>query len=158
MPKTKRKKSSRHPRVREIGIQFIKLQIAGNIPFWGTYLLFAFFEQVMRIDVVFALLVATILANILFFYVDKRWVFANVRGKRKTTTEIMRFIIFMSFSAAFSFVITWQLHQQLGVTPYIGQFITAAVSTLLTFTGLRFWVFAPPRHHGLLSPRTPTKI
>lgn len=161
MPKKRKKKSDilkRRQNFADLGVQFIKLQIAGNIPFWGTYLLFALFESVLNYDIVLSLLIATVIANAAFFYVDDRWVFANTRGKRKTTSEIMKFIIFMSFSAAFSFFITWQLHLQLDITPYIGQFITAAVSTLLTFTGLRFWVFAPPRHHGLVPPKTPTKI
>lgn len=156
--KAKRRPSKKQGAYRSLGVQFIKLQIAGNIPFWGTYLLFALFDKVFLVDVVLALFTATVIANSVFFYVDDRWVFADTRGKRKTTTEIVKFIVFMSFSAVFSFFITWQLHEQFGLTPYIGQFITAAFATFLTFAGLRFWVFAPPRHHGLIPPRTPTKI
>lgn len=120
--------------------------------------MFALLDKVFMFDIALALFVATVIANALFFYIDDRWVFANNRGKRKTTTEIVKFIVFMTFSATFTFFITWQLHNQFGITPYIGQFISAAISTLLTFTGLKFWVFAPPRHHGLLPPRTPTKV
>jgi putative flippase GtrA len=64
----------------------------------------------------------------------------------------------MSLSALLVFNITWQLYTLLGISTYIGQFISAALSTLWTFIGLRFWVFAPPRHHGLVPPRTPTTI
>lgn len=138
--------------------EFIKLQLAGNIPFWGTYLLFTLLDKVFYVDHFQALLVATIAANALFFFVDERWVFNNNRKKRKTTTEIWRFVVFMSISALITFNITWQLDQVLHISPYIGQFISAALSTLWTFTGLRFWVFAPPRHHGLIAPKTPTKV
>lgn len=163
MPKTNKKPTKKRPQKKKsalssLGAQFIKLQIAGNIPFWGTYLLFALLDRVFLIDITVALFIATLLANSLFFYVDDKWVFADTRGKRKTATEIVKFAVFMTFSAMFTFFITWQLHEQLAISPYIGQFISAAVSTLLTFTGLRFWVFAPPRHHGLVPPRTPTKI
>lgn len=165
MPKTKKasRKSTRRPHkkrgaIASLGMQFVKLQIAGNIPFWGTYLLFALLDKVFLVDIIVALFVASLLANSLFFYVDDKWVFADTRGKRKTTTEIIKFAVFMTFSAVFTFFITWQLHEQLAITPYVGQFISAGISTILTFIGLRFWVFAPPRHHGLLPPRTPTKI
>ncbi len=156
--KTKNKRRQQKKKIPEILVEFLKLQLAGNIPFWGTYLLFAVFDQALGIGDFTALLAATIIANILFFIIDDRWVFKNTRSHRKTTTEVWRFIAFMSFSSLLTFTITWQLLEVFGITPYIGQFISAAFSTLLTFTGLRFWVFAPPRHHGLVPPKTPTKI
>lgn len=161
MPKTKTtKKRSRKQRRKfyTLGIEFIKLQLAGNIPFWGTYLLFFVFDKGFAADTFSSLLAATVIANALFFIVDDKWVFNNSRGKRKTTNEILKFVVFMSFSSLLTFNITWQLDTLFGITPYIGQFISAALSTLWTFIGLRFWVFAPPRHHGLIAPKTPTKI
>lgn len=156
--KHKKKRGLRGKKAPAIIVEFLKLQLAGNIPFWGTYLLFALFDQGLGFDYFMSLLIATVLANILFFVIDDRWVFKNKRNHRKTTTEVWRFVAFMTFSSLLTFTMTWQLHQLLGITPYIGQFISAAFSTLLTFTGLRFWVFAPPRHHGLVPPKSPTRI
>lgn len=141
----KRRPSKKQGTFRSLGVQFIKLQIAGNIPFWGTYLLFALFDKVFYVDVVLALFVATILANGVFFIVGDRWVFATTRSKRKTASELLKFVVFTSFTAVLSFFITWQMHEILAVTPYIGQFITAAFMMFVTFVGLRFWVFAAPR-------------
>ena len=139
------KRRSRKKKAPQILLEFLKLQLAGNVPFWGTYLLFALFDQGLRFDDFTALMSATILANIAFFVINDRWVFKNKRKRRKTTTGVWRFITFMSLSSLLTFTITWQLQQRFGITPYIGQFISAAFSTLLTFIGLRFWVFAPPR-------------
>ncbi len=93
MPKTKTvtRKTNRTRRKKRgafasLGMQFVKLQIAGNIPFWGTYLLFALLDKVFMVDIIVALFVASLLANSLFFYVDDKWVFADTRGTRKTTT------------------------------------------------------------------------
>ncbi|MDB5176858.1 MAG: hypothetical protein JWN75_526 [Candidatus Saccharibacteria bacterium] len=125
--------------------EFLKLQLAGNIPFWGTYIINFGLDKGLHVDKFQALLVATVLANALFFIVDDLWVFSNTRGKRKTTDEIWRFVVFMSISALLTFNITWVLYSQFGVSTYIGQFISAAISIIWTFVGLRFWVFAPSR-------------
>ena len=154
MPKKKQKKRNAFL---TLGWEFIKLQIAGNIPFWGTYIINAGLDKGLGVDKFQALLVATILANALFFIVDDRWVFTSTRGKRKTTTEIGKFIIFMSLSALLTFNITWQLYSLFGISTYIGQFISAALSITWTFVGLRFWVFAPGKQTVHKTKRQPRK-
>lgn len=140
MPKTKKKKTTF---ALSLGWEFIKLQIAGNIPFWGTYLMNAMLDKGLGVDKFQALLVSTVLANALFFIVDDRWVFGNNRGNRKASAGIWKFVVFMSLSALLTFNITWQLYTTFGISTYIGQFISAALSIIWTFVGLRFWVFAP---------------
>ncbi len=125
--------------------EFIKLQLAGNIPFWGTYIINFGLDKGLQVNPFQSLLVATVLANALFFVVDDRWVFKRSRNKRKTGDEIWRFVIFMSLSALLTFNITWLLYSQFGISTYIGQFISAALSIMWTFIGLRFWVFAPSK-------------
>ncbi len=151
MPKTKTKKR----KAVSLGWEFIKLQIAGNIPFWGTYIINAILDKGFNVDKYQALLVATVLASAVFFVVDDRWVFKNSRGKRKESAEIFKFVIFMSLSALVTFNITWQLYSLLHITTYVGQFISAGLSILWTFIGLKFWVFAPVRKQ-VRKPRTRT--
>lgn len=129
--------------------EYAKLQLASNIPFWGTYFGFALLEGIFHMPSFWALAIPTVLSNIVFFIIDDKWVFANSRGKRKSPFEIVKFVIFMSFSAMVVFAITYSLEQFLNITPYLGQFISGFAASLWTFLGLRFWVFAPPRHHGL---------
>jgi putative flippase GtrA len=143
MPKNKTKSLTKKQKAYQLLWEFVKLQLAGNIPFWGTYIINLVLDKGFSIDKFQALLVATVLANAVFFIVDDRWVFSQTRPKRKTTDEIVRFVIFMSLSALLVFNITWQLYTLLGISTYIGQFISAALSILWTFIGLRFWVFAP---------------
>ncbi len=126
-------------------LEFIKLQIAGNIPFWGTYFLFALLDKVFYAQTMPALFVSTIAAYTLFFIVSDWWVFSKSRGQRKKTTNIWRFIVFMSITALLTFNITIQLDEILGISPYIGQFISAGISISWTFVGLKFWVFAPTK-------------
>lgn len=151
MPKTRKTKKRGHARrnkLFELGFEFIKLQLAGNIPFWGTYLINLLLDKGLNVPAFQALLVATVLANALFFIVDDRWVFNASRNKRNASTGAWRFVVFMSLSALLTFNITWQLHQLFGISVYIGQFISAALSILWTFVGLKFWVFAPSRRRS----------
>lgn len=156
MPKaknTKRQATARRKRLYQLGIEFIKLQLAGNIPFWGTYIINLGLDKGLGIDKFQSLLVATVLANAVFFVVDDRWVFSSSRKKRRASTNAGRFVIFMSLSALLTFNITWQLNQLFGISVYIGQFISAALSILWTFVGLRFWVFAPTKRKATARAR-----
>lgn len=156
MPKKKTKKSSFVASLRkkpfyQLGTEFIKLQIAGNIPFWGTYFINFILDKGLGVPTFQSLLVATVLANAVYFVVDDRWVFSSSRKKRRASTNAWRFVVFMSLSALLTFNITWQLHELLGISVYIGQFISAALSILWTFIGLKFWVFAPTRRKSARS-------
>ena len=151
MPKAKtsrRRVSANHKRRNQIVLEFIKLQIAGFIPFGGTYVISFILDKLLSVDEFQSLLIATVLANMLFFVVNDRWVFNQTRKKRQTGANAWRFVIFMSFSALLTFNITWQLRQQFHLSLYIGQFISAGLSIIWTFPGLHFWVFAPTKHRS----------
>lgn len=150
--KTKKKKN-----IIRLVTEFAKLQLAGNIPFWGTYFGFAFLDQTFNMPSFWALAIPTVLSNILFFIVDDKWVFADDKKSRDSSDGVIKFITFTITSAVLLFTITYTLEQQFGITPYIGQFISGLFSTAWTFVGLKFWVFAPVRHHGLHIARSKAK-
>ena len=138
----------------ELVTEFAKLQLAGYIPFWGKYLGFAFLDNFTPLDQFYSLLIPTILANILFFIVDDRWVFVHKGRARETVAEAIRFFIFIIFSELIVFSMTMSMSTYLNLTPYIGQFVSGFFMAIWTFVGLRFWVFgskAPTKK------RTPTR-
>ena len=77
-----KKQTKKRKAIFQLGYEFIKLQLAGNIPFWGTYIINFGLDKGLQVDKFQALLVATVLANALFFIVDDKWVFKKARGKR----------------------------------------------------------------------------
>lgn len=123
--------------------EFIKLQLAGNIPFWGTYSINFILDKGLGVSPFQSLLVATVLSYAVFFFVSDRWVFNHNRDSRHSTTNAWRFVIFMSITALITFNITWYLQEAFGISVYIGQFISAGLSITWTFVGMKFWVFAP---------------
>lgn len=126
-------------------IQFIKLQLAGNILFWGTYIGFFLLHELADMPEVSALALASIVAHAAFFVVDKKWVFHEGEGRRKTNTEITRFIVFMGINYFINLGIITGLSYYFDITPYIGQFISALFFTFWTFIGLKYWVFKKPK-------------
>lgn len=126
-------------------IQFIKLQLAGNVLFWGTYIGYFVFDELLRWPELTALAVASIIAHVLFFIVDSEWVFDEKGERRKTPGELTRFAVFMGINYFINLGIITGLSHYLGLTPYIGQFVAALFFTLWTFIGLKYWVFRKPK-------------
>jgi putative flippase GtrA len=131
-------------------VQFVKLQLAGNVLFWGTYIGFFVLHELVNLPQFTALASASIIAHALFFLINSEWVF-DARGENhKTSGEIVRFILFMGLNFFINLGIITALSTYLDVTPYIGQFVAAAFFTFWTFIGLKYWVFQEAHHHASL--------
>lgn len=130
-------------------IEFIKLQLAGNILFWGTYIGYFLLYEVANWDSLQSLVVASLVAHGLFFIANKEWVFEDETGQRKTGSEAIRFTLFMGLNFFINLAIITGLQQYYDITPYIGQFIAAFFFTIWSFIGLKFWVFRDVKHPAL---------
>lgn len=133
-------------------IEFIKLQLTGNVLFWGTYIGYFLLHELAHWPDLPSLAFASLFAHGLFFLVNKQWVFDDKTGKRKTSQEIIRFILFMGLNYFINIGIITGLQHYFGVTPYIGQFVAGFFFTAWNFIGLRFWVFQE-MHHPALSTK-----
>ena len=133
----------------ETAIEFVKLQLAGNILFWGTYIGYFLLEDVAQWGYMEALVTASLAAHFLFFIANKEWVFEDETGKRKTSVEVLRFIIFMGLNFFINLGIVVGLQQYFDITPYIGQFISGFFFTIWSFVGLKYWVFRDVKHPAL---------
>lgn len=131
-------------------VEFLKLQLAGNILFWGTYLGFFLLYEFGNWTEVLALAVASVIAHILFFIANSEWVFDEKGERRKTPGELTRFVVFMGLNFFINLGIIYGLSHFFGITPYIGQFIAALFFTIWTFIGLKYWVFREAQHHASL--------
>lgn len=148
-------------------IQFIKLQLAGNILFWGTLIGSFILHEVLGKSEFVSLVVASIIAHAMFFVADKEWVFNDTGKNRKSSSEVARFILFMGLNFFINLAIVTSVHgylttndiyigflrdlyQQVDVNLYIAQFVSAAFFTFWTFIGLKYWVFREAQHHASL--------
>ena len=143
-------------------IQFIKLQLAGNILFWGTLIGSFVLHGILKWTEFAALVIASVVSHILFFIADKEWVFNEGKDGRKSSEEISRFVIFMGLNFFINLGIVTSvdtfldtnpaslgfidhLNQGTDVNLYIAQFVSALFFTFWTFIGLKYWVFRKSR-------------
>lgn len=142
-------------------VQFIKLQIAGNILFWGTLIGSFVLHEVLHWNEISALVTASLVSHFLFFLADRSWVFDEKGTQRKTGIELVRFAIFMTINFFINLLIitgvdayldshpiNLALYREVGaevdINLYLAQFAAAAFFTLWTFVGLKYWVFRRP--------------
>lgn len=130
-------------------IEFVKLQLAGNILFWGTYIGYFLLFEIAEWGYMEALVTASLVSHFLFFIANKEWVFEDDTGKRKTSVEAIRFALFMGLNFFINIGIITGLQQYFDISPYIGQFISAFFFTIWSFVGLKYWVFRDVKHSGL---------
>lgn len=141
-------------------VEFVKLQLAGNILFWGTLLGSALLFEVLHLNRTASIVIASAVSHVLFFIVDRNWVFSDKTGRRKDSGEIVRFIMFMGVNFFINIAIVELAQRYLGVNLYMAQFISACFFTFWTWLGLKFWVFRHARHarhHALMMERKDEK-
>lgn len=127
----------------QLGWEFIKLQIAGNILFFGTFFGFYIGDKVLHTPQLPTLIVSSILANILFFIVDRDWVFTS-DGIQRSGRSMHRFIIFMTLNFFLNIGLIELFGWLLRTTPELN-------STMILFT---IWGFATSWLEPLLGDLT----
>lgn len=139
-------------------VEFIKLQLAGNILFWGTLGGTFVLKELMHWSELAALATAALVAHVFFFLADKNWVFDEKNKRRKTSTEITRFVIFMGMNYCINIALTQLWWVLFGVSVYVAQFLNSIFFTFWTYAGLKLWVFHPDHtRHPALTYHSPRK-
>ena len=122
--------------------EFIRYAVAGNVFFWVTYIGYLVLRHLFDWPEAASLATASIIAHIIYFALDKEWVFSKDKKRRKTGVEFTRFGAFMAFNYFLNLGIVLGLSQN-GIIPEIGQFISAWFFTLWNWIGFKYWVFKP---------------
>lgn len=149
--------ATRHPILGSL-LQFLKLQLAGNILFIGTLLGVAVADTLLAADPFHGLIVGSALAHVLFFYVNKTWIFEEDPTVRDDG-EVLRFVLFMSFNfflnlflvELVSGLVLVHLPDLEAFAYYIGVVSAALFFAVWSFVGLKFWVFRPTKRHAAAS-------
>lgn len=152
------KKVSRRTGLVKAALQFIKLQLAGNILFIGTLVGVASADKVLRTDPFIGLVVGSALAHVLFFHVNKTWIFGDTANSRDNG-EVVRFVLFMTFNFFLNLFLVEITTTLVGkhapelsaFSYYIGVVGAAVFFAVWSFLGLKFWVFRQSKRHAAVS-------
>lgn len=125
---------------RKLVIQFIQYCVSGGAYFWSGYLAFALADKGLHWSLWWAKLGANIIGWVVNYSLQRYWVFNNKGLKGHQTQVTGRYAVITLVDFVLDYLIVAGL-KQLGLTPYLGQFVSAGFFTFWNYLWYRFWVF-----------------
>jgi putative flippase GtrA len=124
---------------REI-IRIVEYMISGGAFFWSGYVSFFVFDYLLDFHLWWATSLSYLIGWTVNYLLQRYWVFNNPRLAKHQTEVTSRYIIISLVNLVINYVILWSL-KNLGITPYIGQFVSAGFFTVWNYIWYKFWVF-----------------
>jgi len=125
--------------------RFSKYLVGGNAQFWSGYTAFALFDAVFGINFWPAKIAAYGVGISVNFVIERFWAFGGKHiGKRQVETSAQRYYLLMFVNFVLDLIIVGGL-RELGLTPYLGQFVSAGFFTFWNYLIFKLWVFAKGR-------------
>jgi putative flippase GtrA len=126
--------------IRKDVIQFLEYLVGGTVYFWSGYLVFAICYSGFGWDWLPAKLMADVVGWTLNYLVQRYWAFANKSLKKHEGRTAGRYALITLVNLLLDYLIIWGL-KSIGVSPYVGFFISAGFFTAWNYLWYRFWVF-----------------
>lgn len=123
--------------------QAVLYLIAGGAFFWSGYVAFFIFDKGLGFTLFWAKIFSSLIGLTVNFLLERYWVFARNR-KRDISEATFRYILITVLNLFIDYGIIRGL-KSFGITPYIGQFLSAGFFTVWNYLWYRFWVFRPRR-------------
>lgn len=140
-------------RLRRELIRIGEYLISGGLYFWTGYIVFFVADTFLGFNLFWAKLVANVVGWTVNFLVLRFWVFANPDLAKHQVDVTGRYIFITLVNFLLDYVIVYLL-TLVGVTPYIGQFVSAGFFTVWNYIWYKTFVFTTHLHRR---PRTKTK-
>lgn len=134
-------KSKQH---KTLGTQIAEYMVAGGAFFWSGYLMFALLDGVFGLPLFIAKQLANITGLTVNYFLEDQWVFKKKRSRRSYDKRRgWRYVLIMIVNFGIDYLIVAGL-KEVGISPYLGQFVSAGFFTVWNFLWFKYWVFA---HH-----------
>lgn len=125
-----------------IKLQLIEYFVAGGAFFWSGYLAFAIFDGIFGWPLFVAKQLANLVGITVNYILEDQWVFKKGHSKKRyDTRRTGRYVFITLVNFGIDYLIVASL-KEAGITPYIGQFISAGFFTIWNFVWYKYWVFA----------------
>lgn len=124
--------------------------ISGGAYFWSGYLVFFVIDQLLHGSFFWAKSISTLAGWMVNYLLQRYWVFNNPKLKKHEMEVTDRYILITLVNFVLDYLIVWGL-KNVGVTPYIGQFVSSGFFTVWNYLWYRLWVFPekyPRRKHA----------
>lgn len=120
--------------------QFAKYMAGGSLYFWVGYAVFAICYSALHIYWLWAKMAADAIGWSLNYLVQRYWAFSSDHLKLSEMQHLSRYIFIESIGFVMDYAIIAGL-RSIGITPYIGFFISAGFFTVWSWFWYKYWVF-----------------
>lgn len=130
--------------------QMVRYALSGGAYFWSGYALFAILYSGLGVDVGWSKILSNGFGLTVNFLLQRWWVFRSKQATKTLPETSARYVLLMAINFVIDYGIVIGL-AGVGLTPYIGQFVSAGFFTVWNYLWYKLWVFAPHPHltaHG----------
>ena len=120
--------------------RFTEYMISGGAYFWSGYLVFFFIDKGLGMAFFWAKSISTLVGWTVNYTLQRYWVFRNPELAKHQTEVTGRYTVITLVNFVLDYLIVFGL-KSIGITPYIGQFVSAAFFTVWSYLWYKFWVF-----------------
>ena len=128
--------------------RFLKYMSGGTVYFWVGYGVFALCYSVFKWDWLPSKILADAIGWTLNYLVQRFWAFSD-QVHLSEMQHAGRYIFIESIGFILDYLIIWGL-KSVGVTPYVGFFISAAFFTVWSWLWYKYWVFPERKKPNLV--------
>src|SRR3989344_372792 len=114
--------------------------ISGGAFFWSGYATFFFVDKILGGSFFWAKTLATVVGWTVNYLLQRYWVFNNPTLKSKTTEVTGRYLLISFVNLVIDYFIVLGL-KNVGLTPYLGQFVSAGFFTVWNYIWYKYYVF-----------------
>jgi putative flippase GtrA len=125
---------------RKTAIQFGKYLAGGNLYFWSGYAIFALGYSVLHLWWLWAKIAADAVGWTLNYLAQRYWAFSSGHPHLSEMQHVSRYLFIETIGFILDYAIIAGL-KAVGITPYIGFFISAGFFTIWSFLWYKYWVF-----------------
>ena len=120
--------------------RFVEYMVSGGVYFWSGYAAFFVGDKVLHLNLWWAKLASNVFGWTMNYALQRYWVFNNPALKKHQTEVTNRYIFITLVDFVIDYLIVAAL-KGVGITPYIGTFISSGFFTVWNYLWYRFWVF-----------------
>lgn len=128
-----------HPKWSKLAEQFTKYMAGGSLYFWVGYGIFALCYSGLHWAWLPSKVLADVIGWTLNYLVQRFWAFSD-QVHLSEMQHAGRYIFIESIGFVMDYLMIWGL-VRIGITPYVGFFISAGFFTVWSFVWYKYWVF-----------------
>lgn len=120
--------------------QFLKYLAGGSLYFWSGYAIFAICYSGFHLWWLWGKALGDIIGWTLNYLAQRYWTFAGTHKSLSEMQHVRRYIFISCIGLVLDYLIIAGL-KHIGITPYIGFFISAGFFTGWNYLWYKYWVF-----------------